>query len=325
MADEDNDNDGGTSAAALVERQRRQTEARLAEIEAETRKHPLTSELKPLSCLEGQYAAPNGGGGSTNNFLKGLKSLQRDYESIRTVRGDGNCFYRAFLYQLASRALQSRNETSLSERSETTPSDTNGKNDDDGGGNKNGNAAAATTATTFLDNVKSTWQLVLDAGYDEMTVETFFDSVVELLERCTNSTDFDERQLHELLNEENGASEYCTWYLRCVTAAFLKSDPDRFLPYLEGMDVETFCRTQVEPVGRECEHPQIVALAEALRIPIVVEYLDGHELSNEGKVTRHCFGPQPKSTTTTSGGPTEEEALAFLYRPGHYDILYRRR
>lgn len=153
----------------------------------------------------------------------------------------------------------------------------------------------------MVERIQTSWQKVQDAGYDAMMLDVFYESVDELIQKPPAS-------LHDELNVENSASDYCTWYLRVVVAVHLKADPDRFLPYMNGLDVDSFCKTFVEPMGQECEQVQVLCLAEALGLQVVVVYLDGHELV-DGKVTEHVFG---------SGPPR----LEVLYRPGHYDILY---
>ena len=125
------------------------------------------------------------------------------------------------------------------------------------------------------------------------------------------------KTLHETLTEENGSSEYCTWYLRIITAAHLKSDIERFQMFLENeySDIATFCSREVEPMGRECGMLQCIALAEAVGIQVNIEYLDGRPFKHEeGKgLTLHEFGNLDSSTKIT-----------LLYRPGHYDILYKK-
>lgn len=100
-----------------------------------------------------------------------------------------------------------------------------------------------------------------------------------------------------------------------MTGTQLKSDPDRFVPYLEdgSLDIIQFCSKSVEPMGVECTMVQVLALAEIFNVQVKIEYLDGHDnsISNNNKLMQHQFGP---STSKTS--------LTFLYRPGHYDILY---
>ena len=135
----------------------------------------------------------------------------------------------------------------------------------------------------------------------------FWEELVELLKHLPDPQIF-----HTTLNEENATSDYCTWFLRVLTAAHLKSDPNRFAPFLEGdyYDISTFCSREVEPMGKECGMVQVLALAEYLAVKVSIEYMDGRELVG-GKLTKHEYGPETSGTQ-----------LTLLYRPGHYDILY---
>ena len=251
--------------------QDRQTEARLKEIEEELKKQPLTSNLRPLSDLEAQYKESDG------NFLAGVKALEKDYKHIRIIRGDGNCYYRAFLYRLAEQIRENPKE--------------------------------GDRILQWLK--KDSWEKVLAAGYDEMAIETFYDMLVDLLERIISKS-VDAEALHTEMNQETSTSDYCTWYLRVVTSTHLKQDPVRFLPFIDrpGLDIQQFCQREVEPMGKECEQVQALALAEAFGVQVKIEYLDGHDLVN-GKVAQHTFGPDAAAIH-----------LTLLYRPGHYDILY---
>jgi ubiquitin thioesterase protein OTUB1 len=249
----------------------RQTEVRLQEIESKVKEQPLTSECVPIASLQTEYKD------SSTHFTKGISALEQTYDCMRTIRGDGNCYYRAFLYSLATHIL-------------TNP----------------------LNGPVLLKTIKEdSWKQVLAAGYDEFMLEAFYDAVVDLLERVIQGK-LTQESLHAELNEETGTSDYATWYLRVVAATHLKTDPDRFLPFMEGMNVDTFCKTEVEPMGKECGQVQILAIAEALAIEVVIEYLDGHDA--QGQVTKHTFGPDSASIR-----------LHFLYRPGHYDILYAKK
>lgn len=103
--------------------------------------------------------------------------------------------------------------------------------------------------------------------------------------------------------QEGGKADYITWYMRALTAGnlfenlvsllkkkiifikynyccflgYLKKDVDRFLPFVEGshVDMDSFCKYEVEPMDKECEHIQIIALTEYLGVKIVIAYLDG--------------------------------------------------
>ncbi|GKY96662.1 hypothetical protein MPSEU_000625800 [Mayamaea pseudoterrestris] len=284
----------------------RQQTVRLAALEAQVKtEQPLTSQRLPLLSLQNNYVDE-----SVKGFVNGLESLNETYDQVRTVRGDGNCFYRAFLYSLAEQLLPT--------------------NDDS-------NEAAAAASNCRRDFIKhpleTNWHKILSLdGYTELTLEIFYDTMCDLIQSLSTPV-----ALHDTLAQENASSDYCTWFLRLVTAAHLKLNAERFLPFvLNGEASEStstmmnassdnnsksyanqvmhqFCATQVEPMGRECEHLQIMALAEAMHCRVVVEYLDGHS----DKVTRHAFGPSDKASSSLY-------TIHLLYRPGHYDILYRK-
>jgi ubiquitin thioesterase protein OTUB1 len=235
---------------------------------------------------------PNNNNNNNNNdnnnhwFLAGIDSLQKEkgYEFVRFTRGDGNCFYRAVWYQLC---------------------DTLNKDE-------------LTRILHFLQHDAMTL-CTTHGGYQEFTMELFWESTVECLQQVVQewkppTQHTNALELHETLTEEGGASDYCTWFLRALTASWVKAQADRFLPFLEtenpGMDVPQFCAAHIEPVGSEATMVAIVALAECLAIRIRIEYLDGHEFQN-GILQHHVLGPEDAASQ-----------LTLLYRPGHYDILY---
>lgn len=157
--------------------------------------------------------------------------------------------------------------------------------------------------------VKESNSAVVDVGgYDEMAIDIFYEAIVEFFEELPKLTP---EKLHEELTQENSISDYCTWYLRVLTATYLKSDPSRFLPYLEDeyIEIAAFCQKQIEPMCKECTMVSVLALAEAFQVRVQIEYLDGRPF--EEKLTRHEFGPEESATK-----------LSLLYRPGHYDVLY---
>jgi ubiquitin thioesterase protein OTUB1 len=141
-------------------------------------------------------------------------------------------------------------------------------------------------------------------GYERFTIEMFWDELLDFLKSLP-------KDFHEELNQENAVSDYASWYMRILTAVRLKSDPDRFVHFLEGdyYDIPTFCQREVEPMGKECSMVQVLALAEYFGVKVEIEYLDGRDV----KPTKHSFGPEDSQTT-----------LTLLYRPGHYDILYQK-
>lgn len=153
--------------------------------------------------------------------------------------------------------------------------------------------------------------MVKEGGYDETAIEAFHEALVDLITSIVDNTSTPDK-IHRELLEENATSDYCTWYMRVLAGTQLKSDPNRFLPYLEDGfdDIHAFCQKSVEPMGVECTMVQVLALAEIFHVQVKIEYLDGHDIRND-KLVRHEFGPEQAATS-----------LTLLYRPGHYDILY---
>lgn len=64
---------------------------------------------------------------------------------------------------------------------------------------------------------------------------------------------------------------------------------------------------EVEPMYRESDHMHVIALGSALNMGIRVVYLDRGESSPPA----HEF---PENCTPQ---------VTLLYRPGHYDVLYK--
>ena len=108
--------------------------------------------------------------------------------------------------------------------------------------------------------------------------------------------------------------------LRLITSAYIRTHTDLFAPFLLSpqtllpLTTEEFCRQEVEPCGKEADHAQIMALAEALSVGVRVAYLDRSELHTaKGDVINWVeFGRD----TTEQSAP-----LTLLYRPGHFDVV----
>lgn len=123
------------------------------------------------------------------------------------------------------------------------------------------------------------------------------------------------------------------------------------------MEVDVFCQKCIDPMGEESDHVQMVALTDALQVPIRVVYLDrsmaptiGGDGGTEnadvvgGSFTSATVGGSASiAATVTSGtgmepgyikfdthdfipealeGYAQEPRVHLLYRPGHYDLLY---
>jgi hypothetical protein len=104
---------------------------------------------------------------------------------------------------------------------------------------------------------------------------------------------------------------YITW-LRCLTSAQLQRHPELYSPYLvDHSSIKAFCAAEVDCMNREVDAVQILALTTELGVAVRIEYLDG----SEGSGLHGYVMPE---------GKQEDGVVTLLYRPGHYDIIYRR-
>lgn len=214
---------------------------------------PLVSQLYPISHLNTIFPP-------SSPFRPQISTLSSTFTSLRIIKGDGSCFYRAFLYSILTSLL-------------TSP------------------PSVLHRLTTYI---KTSLSLLGDAGYSKDALEMFHDEFVELLEvtvkDCREKGGEEGMDgIHKVMTEEGGAAEYCCWYMRPLCSLQLKSDPkySSFLPSSYS-DISDFCKREVEPTGRECDQLRVIALAEAFEARVEVSYVDGHD--KEGKVTKHTFG-----------------------------------
>jgi ubiquitin thioesterase protein OTUB1 len=58
----------------------------------------------------------------------------------------------------------------------------------------------------------------------------------------------------------------------------MRSEEERFTPFISDSaftNMEAYCKKEVEPMGKECEQVQIIALTEYMGVGVRIDYLDG--------------------------------------------------
>lgn len=127
-----------------------------------------------------------------------------------------------------------------------------------------------------------------------------------------------------LLERWNDASVTSSiiYYLRLLAATYLKDNARTYEPFIqENMGgVAGYCSQSIEIVDREIEHLGIVALVNILLKPagfvLEIAYLDR---SPGSEVNTYRFPDEANGQDLATLGPM----IYLLYRPDHYDILYR--
>ena len=265
-----------TLAQQIAENERQmydQSQRMLEEIEDEVRKtQPLVSEKQDISHLVGEFDEKN-----SPQYFKKASELAEIYSHIRRIRGDGNCFYRAVLTAQLERSFEDKAEFAR-----------------------------------FSELVKGWRKRLMDLDcYAELTTGDFCDSMDQLMTSMQDGT-MQPQILMDDLNQD-GIANYYVAFCRLICSGYLRENEALYSGFIEGgKTLDQFCRDEVEPMWRECDHICIIALVNALGTSIRIEYMDRSQAPSGG--WHHDF--------LVDGSP--EPKLFFLYKPGHYDILYRR-
>ncbi|CAN8291073.1 unnamed protein product [Cochlearia groenlandica] len=255
--------------------------------EEEATKVPYVGDKEPLSSLYAEYKS------GSPILLEKIKILDNQYIAIRRTRGDGNCFFRSFMFSYLEHILKSQDRSEVDR---------------------------------IKANVEKCRKALQNLGYTDFTFEDFFALFLEQLDDILQGSD-ESISYEELVNRsrDQSVSDYIVMFFRFVTAGEIRTRAEFFEPFITGLSnttVDQFCKSSVEPMGEESDHIHITALSDALGVAIRVVYLDRSSCDN-GSVTvnHHDFVPVGISDQ-------KEEASApfitLLYRPGHYDILYPR-
>eukprot|EP00392_Amoebophrya_sp_AT5.2_P000716 g717.t1 len=285
-----------------------QTLAQVERLRDEAKQTPAISSLIDLRAFATdatEFPAP--GGGSVNIFSRKLLNLAKEvdvgvssesagassssasrlFTQMRKCRRDGNCFYRSYLFGLMHEMC----------------------------------VDVAFRQKTFAKIKGESLGYCETAGYDKFALEGMWEETVEVLasifpeqnaaDGASKASAVPASSLEKLFQSDDLNYPIC--FLRCLTSSYLKHNRDEYFPFL--MDsygsVDAFCQQEVDPMWREADQLQIQALASFFRVPIRIFYLD----QSEGEFcTPHELAFE--------GGPGARFVINFLYRPGHYELLY---
>lgn len=255
----------------------------------QAKKVPFVGDKEPLSSLAAEYKS------GSPILLDKIKVLDEQYAAIRRTRGDGNCFFRGFMFSYLEHVMECQDQAEIDR---------------------------------IKANVEKSRKELQSLGYADLTFEDFFGLFLEQLE-CViqgRETSISHEEL-VLRCRDQSTSDYVVMFFRFVTSAAIQKRTEFFEPFILGLTnttVEQFCKSSVEPMGEESDHVHITALSDALGIPIRVVYLDRSSCDTGGvSVNHHDF--MPVAGDLPSAGCNSEKNIPFitlLYRPGHYDILY---
>ena len=143
------------------------------------------------------------------SFLRKLPHLGSKYSHLRRIRGDGNCFYRGFCFLLVEQLIDNESMFEM-----------------------------------VKNKIDTSLDYLLEVGYTQTAVEFF----VEEAQRFFNES-FPKNEVElETYFANNEESMYLVWFLRLLTAGYLKHHwEERFKFFVDSIyvDANDFCSREV--------------------------------------------------------------------------------
>ncbi|KAI5467970.1 peptidase C65 Otubain-domain-containing protein [Mariannaea sp. PMI_226] len=223
-------------------------------------------------------------------YVEKTIALPQTYSHYRRIQGDGNCGWRAIGFSYFEKLIESGDQDKVE-----------------------GEIARLMSFEPMLRNV---------GGYEYF--DDFAEEMLNLLREISQSME-NLSMAHLLLLERwNDASITASiiYYLRLLAATYLKANAATYDPFLAEVNggVTGYCSQTIEMVDREIEHLGIVALVNTLLEPVdfvlQIVYLDR---SPGSQANTYRFPESANNQDIANLGPI----VYLLYRPDHYDILYR--
>ena len=167
------------------------------------------------------------------------------HSSYRQLRADGSCFYRAFMLGLFEH-IEQKADTEL--------------------------------LATVTGHVATSCARLVALGYDEISLEAFYETFMDELQLyqmkltapdplAWKAEDGQGNTAAERLSNES-VSNYLLFWARMLTSLYILENAEFFAAFCAGMDPFTFVKRSVEAMHSEADHPQFVALAQCVGVPV---------------------------------------------------------
>lgn len=217
-------------------------------------------------------------------YVDKTMALPQTYSHYRPVKGDGNCGWRAIGFCYFELLIQQGSREIV-----------------------DGECLRLTQLNDYL---------VESGNYDPDLFMDFVEDTFELLKQISDSIHDHDTAMAILTTKFNDLSSMnILFHLRLLAGAWLRGNRDQYAGWCEA-DPDTYAQTVIEPAQREIEELGVVLLVEVLLKPVgftlEIAYLDR---SQGSQVNTHRF---PDGDPNNLG-----PFIHLLYRPGHYDILYK--
>lgn len=162
-------------------------------------------------------------------------------------------------------------------------------------------------------------------GFEAWMVEGLTELTIGMMKNLSEVVeDSTEEAMALLVSQFNDTSDspHIIYHLRLLASTWLAANPDKYSGFIpDGLDVLGYRKNCLEIVNTEIEHLGMTLLIDVLikplSIAVEIVMLDRSEGS---QANSHIFQSEDShGIPTNAGGPM----IHLLYRPSHYDILYK--
>ncbi|KAL1901780.1 hypothetical protein Cpir12675_000289 [Ceratocystis pirilliformis] len=224
-------------------------------------------------------------------YIEKTSALPQTYSHYRPIQGDGNCGWRAIAFSYFEKLAEIQDQTLIQHE--------------------------ILRLISFNDALEKV------GGYDAMLFDDMAEQTITLLKNLSAniSSLSDSMALITAAFNDADTQSAIMYHMRLLAATTIKGNPE-YEPFTGGLGLAGFCSQVIELPNREIDHLGIDALAAALLRPInmvlQIVYLDRSK------------GTQPNTHQIPADGDIKvaneaSRAIYLLFRPEHYDILYKGR
>ncbi|RYP55186.1 hypothetical protein DL768_000180 [Monosporascus sp. mg162] len=244
---------------------------------------PMVGEKTTSHAITQEYAKAD------RTYVAKTLALPQTYSHFRPIQGDGNCGWRAIGFAYFETLVRCGDVARVQAE-----------------------LARLQSLNEFIENVGGISPWV----FEEMISETFdlFQEIIVAMSSGQDGT----RSLVTKFNDIS-SSQYIIYHLRLLAASWLRGNSAEFQPYL-AVDINNYIERTVMPVDQEIDAICIRVLVDVLLKPanmvLEIAYLDRSE---GAEVNVHRIPEEVNGQNLAASG----SIIYLLYRPGHYDILYR--
>ncbi|KAH8128163.1 hypothetical protein ACSS6W_011036 [Trichoderma asperelloides] len=244
---------------------------------------PFVGDKTPSDAITQEYAKAD------PVYVEKTIALPQTYSHYRQIKGDGNCGWRAIAFAYYEKLIDLGDQAQIE-----------------------GEVARLMSLGSMLSNIGR-------YEYHEDFAEEAHSLLRDLAANIANPG-LARVILLQRFNDDTVEANII-YYFRMLAATYLKGNANIYDPFVaDHGGIAAYCSQAIDIVNREIEHLGIVGLANLLLKPIdfvlEVAYLDR---SPGSQVNRYRFPEEANEQDPAALGPT----IYLLYRPDHYDILYR--